>query len=190
MPSPALMDWTLGSSVVVLKWIWRRTEEAWISHFYFFALDTFGFGPYYQPFCRKIHSGPAIGEFIKLSLIALETDRACLLLSHSTKASLFLNFNGGTCFLGVWTRPSYCLKRSLTPLFSFCSYTEEFLPMEFMESPSPEAQEDPSLPCTIARGGPIFVPNLVGPLTRVTNFESSLLQLLQVFLFPSPALCS
>ncbi|PKI71445.1 hypothetical protein CRG98_008118 [Punica granatum] len=50
-----------------------------------------------------------------------------------------------------------------------------------MESSSPpEAQEESTLFCSsIPRGGPIFVPNLVGPLTRVPYFESSLLHLLQ-----------
>ena len=36
-------------------------------------------------------------------------------------------------------------------------------------------------PChSIPRGGPIYVPNLVGPLSSVPNFESSLLLQLQV----------
>ncbi|XP_031397078.1 snRNA-activating protein complex subunit isoform X2 [Punica granatum] len=52
------------------------------------------------------------------------------------------------------------------------------MPME--SSSPPEAQEESTLFCSsIPRGGPIFVPNLVGPLTRVPYFESSLLHLLQ-----------
>lgn len=35
---------------------------------------------------------------------------------------------------------------------------------------------------SIPLGGPIYAPNLVGPLTRVPHFESSLLQELQVLL--------
>ena len=39
----------------------------------------------------------------------------------------------------------------------------------------------------IPRGGPIYVPNLVAPLSSVPNFESSLLLQLQVY--PSHSLC-
>lgn len=37
---------------------------------------------------------------------------------------------------------------------------------------------------SIARGGPIYVPNLVGPLTRVPDFESALFHELQVSCSP------
>ncbi|KAK4772037.1 hypothetical protein SAY86_013812 [Trapa natans] len=51
--------------------------------------------------------------------------------------------------------------------------------MESMEPPPSGAQEDVSLSSLIIRGGPLFVPNLIGPSARVPNFESSVLQLLQ-----------
>ncbi|WVZ10817.1 hypothetical protein V8G54_015347 [Vigna mungo] len=47
-----------------------------------------------------------------------------------------------------------------------------------MECPIPEAAEcDLSIP--IPRGGPIYVPNMVGPSTRVPHFQTSLLSELQ-----------
>lgn len=36
---------------------------------------------------------------------------------------------------------------------------------------------------SIPLGGPIYAPNLVGPLTRVPHFESSLIQELQVLIY-------
>ena len=36
---------------------------------------------------------------------------------------------------------------------------------------------------SIAHGGPIYIPNLVGPLTRVPDFQASLLSELQVYIF-------
>ena len=42
-------------------------------------------------------------------------------------------------------------------------------------------------PChSIPMGGPIYVPNLVGPLSSVPNFESSLLLQLQVLSLLTP----
>lgn len=67
-----------------------------------------------------------------------------------------------------------------------------------MECSIPEAAEcDLSIP--IPRGGPIYVPNMVGPSTRVPHFQTSLLFELQVsslslfsplpFFFSFPNLC-
>lgn len=36
---------------------------------------------------------------------------------------------------------------------------------------------------SIPLGGPIYAPNLVGPLTRVPHFESSVVQELQVLIY-------
>lgn len=48
-----------------------------------------------------------------------------------------------------------------------------------MECSIPEAAEcDLSIP--IPRGGPIYVPNMVGPSTRVPDFQTSLLSEIQV----------
>ena len=50
---------------------------------------------------------------------------------------------------------------------------------------SPGASEELALNdngLSIPLGGPIYAPNLVGPLTRVPHFESSLLQELQVLI--------
>lgn len=47
---------------------------------------------------------------------------------------------------------------------------------------------------SMARGGPIYVPNLVGPLTRVPDLEAALLHELEVGLWtelqlPTSVLC-
>lgn len=46
-----------------------------------------------------------------------------------------------------------------------------------------EAEEEDVGNLSIPRGGPIYVPNLVGPLSSVPQFEASLLHQLQVAIF-------
>lgn len=46
-----------------------------------------------------------------------------------------------------------------------------------IESMAPEAAE---IEFSIPKGGPIYVPNLVGPCTRVVEFENSVVCELQV----------
>lgn len=52
--------------------------------------------------------------------------------------------------------------------------------MEIIESTPPEAEE---CEFSIPKGGPIYVPNLVGPYTRVGEFETSVVCELQVWVF-------
>lgn len=46
-----------------------------------------------------------------------------------------------------------------------------------------EAEEEDVESLSIPRGGPIYVPNLVGPLSSVPHFKASLLHQLQVAIF-------
>lgn len=51
------------------------------------------------------------------------------------------------------------------------------------DDPGRQAVEEDGGTLSVPRGGPIYIPNLVGPLTSVADFESSLLLQLQVAVF-------
>jgi hypothetical protein len=54
---------------------------------------------------------------------------------------------------------------------------------EWRASSGGEAEEEDVGNLSIPRGGPIYVPNLVGPLSSVPKFQASLLHQLQVAIF-------
>ena len=57
------------------------------------------------------------------------------------------------------------------------SYGDEFAEEEDDDDNVEQADAPPLL---IARGGPLYTPNLVSPLTQVSEFEDSVLSALQV----------